>query len=563
MKKNNIFRKIIISLLVIATVLGGGTAVALGAISLPAETNPFGKIVLVGATDQKAPFFDVVLPEIQANIKENNKHSISPYYDKLPLANNPENFQGLGKSTYANINGETVTAESFYRVKGDALCDPNAGGGLLIYQCIKYKQAHPDEDVEISFTYYRTSASTAVCVLPESKYYGYVRSLFTTNYDEHGFVRISYLLTEAARMGIKVNNVLQLGSYVVKQYNPATGKAKSGQLVSLKKYFNAAVKTDCYDKYAKGKKVSDFMNLAIVEWTINDWGSEMQHVKSAAVSHYLATDGSVHKNATFFTTANLDDIDYKGQNGNGRAQSGVIVSDHEAIYRVTKNYIQRMSDYQKKEQFQEFRKYIYDQNHEQMELILAGKENKIPKDEQIVYLGRDTDPVFELYFTPIGGGIDTWDTVYNPICKYIDKLTQSEDYIELAWNEFAFENRYLGVTISDMIEQAFCGNRNPKNKLSLQVTNLDTTAVSKLKVGKDIGYRSIKNGSAVHSKDFLMSYVEDGVRHNVSIMTSCNYVLVGFTYRTNSILVIHETEKTGGDFYYDIGNKFSGGMIKR
>ena len=185
------FRISMVCILVCAIFLGGGLAIAFAKGAPPSEKDPFVSNYYIGETDQSEPFFDVVLPRIAANIEEYNKHSISPYYDKMPLANNPENFQGLGSTTYANINGKVVTAEAFYRLRNESLNDPNNGMGLLIYQCIQYKRVHPEEDVKITFSSYRTSATAAVCVLPESKYYGYMRSLFGTNYDEHGFVRIS------------------------------------------------------------------------------------------------------------------------------------------------------------------------------------------------------------------------------------------------------------------------------------------------------------------------------------------------------------------------------------
>ena len=221
MKKIN---KLLSIILVCAIFLGGNVILTRAASAFPSETNAFGTAFYIGATQQDAPFFDVVLPEIRKNIAENNKHTVTPTYDAFPLANNPENFQGLGHTTYANINGKTVTAEAFYRISNEGLNDPNCGMGLLFYQCIEYKRAHPEEDVKITYSSYRTSVTAAVCVIPESKYYGYMRSLYTTNYDEQGFVRISYLLTEAARMGIEVTLVHQLDSYAVTQYNPKTGK---------------------------------------------------------------------------------------------------------------------------------------------------------------------------------------------------------------------------------------------------------------------------------------------------------------------------------------------------
>lgn len=558
MKKSKI---IVICILVAAILLGGGIAIA-QATQAPSEKDAFVDNYYVAPIDQDKPFFDEVLPEIEKNIAKNNKHSITPYYDKLPLANNPENFQGLGSTTYANINGKTVTAEAFFRVTNESLSDPNNGMGLLIYQCIQYKRAHPEEDVKITFSSYRTSATAAVCVLPESKYYGYMRSLYGTNYDEHGFVRISYMLTEAARMGIEVTLVNQLNSYAVKQYNPKTKKLESRSPLSYITYYNQALKSDCYNSYAPGKKVSDFMNFVAVGWNVNDKTGDMQHVKSASVSHYLATDGTEHQNTVFFGSANLDDNNYIGANGNNGAQSGVIVSDHEALYRVTYNYMQLMAAYQGQEEMYELRKLVNEMNQEQAALIRAGREHEIPKDEQIIYLGSETDKIFQLYFTPLGSGADSWDVEQDAMCYHWDKLAQSEDYVELFWNEFGYGSDYRGKMTEKMVKKAFCENPNSKNKISLRVTDFDAAAINKLKLGTQIGKRSIKDGKNIHTKDILMSYVDNGVRHNVSILTSCNYYMIAFNYRTNSMLVIDESDETDGRFYEIMAEKYSYNMLK-
>ncbi|MBE6823954.1 MAG: hypothetical protein E7513_01270 [Ruminococcaceae bacterium] len=527
----------------------------------PSETDPFVSNYYLEPINQEKPFFDVVLPEIEKNIKTNNKNSISPYYDKLPLANNPENFQGLGSTSYANINGKVVTAEAFYRVHNESLSDPNNGMGLLIYQCIQYKRAHPQEDVKITFSSYRTSVTAAVCVLPQSKYYGYMRSLYGTNYDEHGFVRISFMLTEAARMGIEVTMINQLNSYAVKQYNPKTKKLESRKNLSCSTYFNQALDSACYDTYAAGKKVSDFMNFTMVDWTVEDKTSDMQHVKSATVSHYLATDGTEHTSTVFVSSANLDENNYIGCNGNNSSQSGVIISDHDELYRVTYNYMKLMYEYRGQEEMFELRKLVNEMNDEQASLIKSGRGDEIPSDKQIIYLGTENDPVFEMYFTPFGGSVDTWDTEMNPICKYVNKLPSSSDYIEFIWNEYGYGKSYIGTTMSKILEKSYSENPNPMNKFAIRVTDFDTDGIQKLALGRHLGYRSINDGSNIHSKDILMSYEENDERHNVSLMTSCNFYPIAFSYRTNSLLVINETEKTGGDFYEIFAEKYSDGMI--
>lgn len=559
----NMLKKIIVLFTAMALLLGGACVPAWASAEtvFPSETDPFKSTYYIGATDVDTPFFDVILPQIRANIAENNKHTISPYYDAFPLADNPENFQGLGHTTYANINGKTVTAEAFFRYYNESLNDPNNGLGLLIYQCIEYKRAHPEEDVKITFSSYRTSASAAVCVIPESKYYGYMRSLYTTNYDEHGFVRISFMFAEAARMGIEVTLVNHLNSYSKQQYNPSTKKLKSRGSINMVTYFDRAKETKCYDKYAKGKTVSDFMNCANVAWEVGDKTCDMQHVKSATVSHYLATDGTEHQHGLFFSSANLDDNDYKACNGNNGAQTGTIISDHSELYRVTYNFMQLMTRYQKKEDIYYLRKLVNEINNKQIALIKSGREEEIPKDEQIVYLGSENDPVFELYFTPFGGSADTWDVEKNPFCKYISKLPQSTDYVELYWNEFGYGDCYIGEIFQKMLKKAYCDKPNIRNKISMRVSGFDTTDIENLVLGKEIGARSIKDGTNIHSKDILLSYEEEGVRHNVSLVTSCNFYMIAFNYRTNSLLVINETEESGGNYYEIAAKKYSYEMV--
>jgi len=527
----------------------------------PSEPDPFVDNVYVDKINQDAPFFDVILPQIAENIEEYNTHTINPTFDKLPELNNPENFQGLGHTTYANINGKTVTAEALFRVYNETSSDPNAGLGLLVYQCIQYKRAHPEEDVKITFSSYRTSCTASVCVIPESKYYGYMRSLYGCNYDEHGFVRISYMLTEAARMGIEVTLVNQLNSYAVKQYNPSTGKNASRKSLNFKTYFKEALKSDCYNSYEPGKKVSDFMNCVNVEWNITDITADMQHVKSATASHYLATDGTEHTSAVFVSSSNLDDNNYKGCNGNNNAQSGAIVSDHDELYRVTYNYMQLMAEYPGQEELYEFRKVVNELNEEQFNLIKSGREDEIPKDEQILYLGSETDKVFQMYFTPLGGSVDTWELDYNPICYHTEKFSLSDDYVELIWNEYGFGSGQVSDLMSVKIQQAFCDNPNINNKIALRVDNINTDEIQKLALGTEIGYRSINDGSKVHSKDILLNYSDNGVRHKVSLLTSCNFYPIAFNYRTNSILVIDETEESGGNFYEIMSEKYSYGML--
>lgn len=548
MKSKKLFFSIaIVVLLLIASVIG---------VSAADKTTPT-------AIDKANPFFETTFVEIRNNIAEGNKNSINKDFDALPVLEQNNDFMSLGTSAYENLNGKTVTVDGFYRVKNQASNDPNYGVGIMIYQAIQYKIAHPDEDVSIKLTSYRLSPTAAVCIIPESKYYGYMRSLYESDYDEHGFVRISYMLTEAARMGIDVDIAWQLNSYNVKQYN-ASGVLKSRKELQSDTYYESAVKSDCYTKYASGKKVSDFMTYKMVEWTVGDKGStDMMHLKSCTVSNYRDNSGVDHGCAVWLGSTNLDAVDYRGCNGNNGSQSGVIITNHDEIYNATCNYIALIMDYSAQEKIYELRDLMNSRNTEQITLIKEGRENEIPAGEKIVYLGSDTDDVFQLYFTGLGGYNGVWDAEYNPFCNYTEKLRKSPDYIEFVWNNSNYTSFFISDTLMEMVETAFHENKNLQNKIELKLDNYDLTPWSDLKVGTDLGFKSVADGSGIHSKDILMSYTEDGVRHNVSLLTSCTFHAGALYYQTNSILVIDETAENTGEFYETFGETYSYGAITR
>ena len=511
-------------------------------------------------------FFEDQFTEIDVSEGE----YINKTYEKFPVSQNKTNLQSHATATYANINGETVMADAFYRQYNEALNDPNVGLGLLLYQCIQYKIKNPETDVEVCFSSYRTSPTIAVCVVPESRYYGYMRSLYGNgnDYDENGFVRIAYMLVEAAKLGIKVTIVGQLNSYGVKQYND-NGELKTKAESSYVTYFTAGLEQDCYPKYAEGKKVSDFMTFRQVEWTLADkGGTDMMHVKALTASHYLSTDGVEYENAVFLTSSNLDAIDYKGCNGNNGAQSGVVVTGHERIYNASINYIKLMAEYYEQEKLYEFRHLVNEVNTEQAQLILAGRGDEIALEDQLIYLGSDSDKVFKLYFSPLPGDVDAWDTDYNPYCEHSQNLYESsilypDEYIVYTYNCASYTREFnVSQTMSDMVNYAFNTMKNPENRLSIQAKNYDYSELEGLVVGEDLGFKYLKNKSVgIHSKDILFSYIKDDERKYVSLLSSCNFHSGALYYQTNSMMTITETDETGNVFYMALGKVSTAGAV--
>lgn len=556
------------------------TALGVG-IALLAMQNELGNDVTDDPSDAYAPKGEVVHPidylsntsffeEEYVDVELEKGEYINKDYDAFPRTQNTTNLQSQGTATFANINGETVMADAFYRKKNEALNDPNVGLGLLLYQCIQYKIKHPEADVEICFSSYRTSPTIAVCVVPQSRYYGYMRSLYGNgnDYDENGFVRIAFMLVEAAKMGIDVTIVGQLNSYAVKQYNSA-GDLKKVAEASYVEYFNAGLKQDCYAKYAEGKKVSDFMTFRKVEWSLEDkGGTDMMHVKTLTASHYLATDGTEYENAIFLTSSNLDAIDYKGCNGNNGSQSGIIVTGHEQIYNCTVNYVKLMAEYYEQEKLYEMRNLVHQRNTAQAALILAGRADEIPADEQLIYLGSETDKVFKLYFTPLARGVDSWDTEINPYCEHAQNLYESsikypDEYLIYNFNCPTYTRSFnVSYTMAEMVNRAFINTKNPENRISIQAKNYDYTELQQLKVGKEIGFTFFKNKSpGVHNKDLLMSYVKDGERKYVSLLSSCNFHSGAPWFQTNTLITVTETDATGDIFFRAFGKAATAGAV--
>lgn len=558
---------IVCIILVIAVIFTAMTAlaVAMRESDIPTPTE-----------DEEIGFADPVYPMnhisntsfFEENTYEEDKSEweyINPYYEAFPKTQNTSNFHSHGTAVYENVNGATVMVDTLYRQYKEALNDPNYSCGMLIYQCIQYKIAHPEEDVALSFSSFRISPTAAVCLDPNSPYFGYMRSLYDKDYDSNGFVRIVYMLVEAARMGIDVTIVGQLNSYGVKQYDNEKGTTYTAGEPSYVKYFNNGMSYNCYEKYAKGDTVSDHLSLSVIDWDYDDKKSlEVMHVKTCAVTAYRDKDGVDHEYGVWFSSTNLDANDYKGCNGNGGSQAGVIVTGHEAIYNATKNYVALMGSFYKQEDVFEFKKLANTRTEEQIKAILDGRGDEIPEEERIVYLGSETDKIFELYFTPLSGDFDIWDTELNPYCKYLQEFYDSDDEdVTLSWNNPNFlEDYFVSRTCVEAIYNKFVVNKRAGNRLGIRCQNGTFEGISFLKKGKDLEFINFTTRwNAVHDKDIMMSYVKDGERQYVSFLSSCNFNYGALYFQTNQILIIKETEKTGNVAYTTLGNASSKGVI--
>lgn len=481
-------------------------------------------------------------------------------------------FGGRSAYIYKGINDKDVTVETFFINQNEAENNPNIGQAVMLNGAIRYKQAHPDEEVYASITSFHFSVVASVCLDSSSPNYLKMKSLYDKDYDDEGYVRIAYLPIKAAMIGINVIVIGQIdASAVMDSYSTWAGD------VSFEEYFTGHLNDETN---ISGKKVSDYLTFRVAKWTSygDKSATDMMHLKSSSVSNYRDVDGVDHGCALWLGSTNVDGIDYRGYNGNNNTQSAVIVTDHNQMRNVLWNYTKLIAEYCGQEDIYEFRHLMNIKNKEQIDLINAGKASEIASDEQIVYLGTEKDSVFELYLTPLGDSVNEWDSTYNPYCKYIEKLLPSvsgNNGVTFSWATAKFvDDSAFSDAIVQILVEAFKNNKNVDNRLFLHLPywsddptvdvsskRFDYTIFDSLVVGQDIAFKKFGASQGVHAKDFQLSYVENNQRQYVTVLNSLNFHQGSAYYQTNSFLVIKENETVGNNVYVDFGKLQSEGAI--
>ena len=474
------------------------------------------------------------------------------YYDGLnkrgevltPLSND---YRSRTQITYPNINGKDVTVYTLYREPNEGMNSPNFAQAVMLWQCIQYKKAHPEADVKAGLATFHLSVHAAACLDVNSHEYGRMENLYDCEYNERGYYRVVWLLAEAARYGV---DVLVIGDMDANPTQMSNGSWVNDR--DFLKYFQDLLEED---SYIEGKKIGDFLTVRRADWTAygDKAATDMMHLKTCYVSHYVDNNGAEAGPAFWVGSINLDGVNDLGYNQHNSIQSGILVTGHDELYRLTRNYMMLLKDYCHQEGAVPFRSIVIERTTKQVAMIREGKESAIPAGEQIVYIGRDTDPIFEYYFTPLGGGQNQWDTDYNPFCRYIGKLSgkiSGNDSIQFIWNNVKYVQSYgLADTFAKTIAKAFTDNTNPENILALNLPGIVLDDFASVPRTEFIRLNSY--GRNYHIKDMLVAYTEKGVRNWVVVYNTLNMHEGSMGYQVNQILVVKETEQTGNNFYTD------------
>lgn len=492
-------------------------------------------------------------PDILGEHPSEEEESKDEYYAKLNhrediLAPLDNDFKSRTAVTYPNINGKDVTAYTFYREPDECWNNPNFAQAVMLWQCLQYKIAHPEARVVATFSTFHLSVRVAACLDPNSPNYGHMKNIYDREYDAaSGYYRLSWLMIDAARHGVEMLVIGDLDAAPTIM-SDGTGWADG----DFYKYFTDYLTKD---SLIKGKKIGDFLTFRRADWTSygDKAATDMMHLKLSTVSHRLANDGTEKGPAVWVGSINLDGVSDSGSNSHNSIQSGIVITEHEELRRIAVNYVNLLKDYCGQEDVTAFRDLVISRTTEQVALLNAGQGKSIPIDQQIVYTGSETDPVFELYFTPFGGIQNQWDVVHNPFCRYLGKLlanADGENSIQLIWNNVKFKQTFgLANTMATVIAEAFRQNGNEEDILLLHLPQLNTEIFSDLPPNEHI--RINWNDLNYHLKDMQLSYVENGQRKWVVLYNTLNMHEGSMAYQSNLMLIVKETEETGNNFYTD------------
>ncbi len=486
--------------------------------------------------------------DIYAISQSSSEELIDSAFENYPRLNNKLNFQGRQLNVFENINGKKVSVESFAYEPGVPQNNPNIGEGLLIWQAILYKNKYPDRDVYIDFTTFHLSIYAAICINRNSKYFGYMYPLHNCEYNEYGFVRISYLMVLAAKMGIYTTVIGQIDAVgnLIRDDNSNVVWVSDASFVD---YFKKHLSSNAFN----GESIANYLLFKECQWTsYGDKGAtDMMHVKVCAVSNYLDKDNIEHDSTVFSSCINLDSLSYTGINyGNDGVQTGCIISDHDMIYTTTHNYVSLLYQYCDQESVYLFRDLLNSMNTYQIKNLL-NNGFEYDKKNQIVYLGTDEDSIFKMYFTPLGGYVNCWDNDYNPFCYYYELINGTNEYI----NVVISSPKYMRYTLSDyylyFVQAAANKNSNSKVKLGIPISNPSDFSINNWQIGSNRYH---------HNKDVLLNFDFDGTRHYVSILNSLNTHTGSSSYQCNHILIIDELEYKNS-IYQLMANISSDGYI--
>lgn len=446
-----------------------------------------------------------------------------------------DEFLSHQKKTY-NVNGKNVDSYLLYVPNMHNTNHPNVSMGILLYKAILHKLANPTVENEVTITSFHFSIIAGVNLLPSSPYYGSLKSMPDEVMDKDGFVRFSYLVYFAAKIGIKITVIPQIVGY-----------SDYGEEIEPADYFVPHLEDSCSVKMGLSDyKIKDFMSFKLFEWVSygDKSAADMMHLKSLTVKHYLNQEGQTVDYGIFSSSSNLDGVNRNGVSGHTEGQTGILITNHEYLYLALRNYSYLMGEYCGKFDPAKFRMEFLKKCNEQKEIIKTEGYQNI-KDEMVLYSGTENDSVFRMYFSPYSDEPNTWSDD-NPFCYYVDKLRASNGPIKTFWTNPKFEtNNAFFNNFVKRLANAYTVARPSVNAnqsvLCVQSGALKVDMFKDIIVGKHVIKKDLQVRSGSHQKDFIFEYEEDGEQVTSVLFSTANNHFGAYFYQINSLIIVNES----------------------
>ena len=422
----------------------------------------------------------------------------------------------------------------------------------VMNQALRYKKAHPDEDVAVRFAMYSLSPNICFYFDESDPKYGEITSESIPGHTEN----ILESVVRLAKNGVKVDFVVQ--SNITSKMQP---------------YFDESCIVD------PSKKVSDFLAFHRVMW--GGESEQQMHAKFITADKVLDDDGTEHFNVVYLASHNIDALyDNFYKSTQERAQTGVLIIGNQGIFDAFNMYQDMVG------------RNINDQKKFQEEVRASHAAKSLNYSDQYfrthftpVLSVIEPDPFSPDSYSPVTDKESAWDTENNVFAKYMEELANSDQGPRLFYaNVYHYKTAYndlFGWKIFKILRGLYFGGKydnsedtyltaqqnadreamkakklKPDSKSPLVTKWIIETSTSPHRFSNDTGFRKgmelISDGKALyykadhkylsHCKDVLLSYMKDGVRKYVVISGSTNLKRDGNANKANASVVILENE---------------------
>lgn len=424
----------------------------------------------------------------------------------------------LTKSVSYNQSESDVKMEFYSRVWHQKEDNPVFAIGELVNKCINYKIANPtDNDVSIQFAIYRMEIETACYYVPGTRNYGkvtYLNKDFTSDCE-----RISYSFIKAAKHGINVKLI----------YHREANLNDTRVLRYFESYMNESCVSD------QTKKVSDYLTVRKSLWPLTDLGVNQMHNKQLLISDYLDYDNTVHHNAVFSATSNIDAYNKGTYNPIGVkdwTHTGFTISNHNNFYNANLKYFNLTFDY-------------YKNRFEFVDAVMNEHAKGYFEDGGLNF----KDEYIECYFTPMPQNFtDMFDLENNPYAYYFEKLKECTGQIKCHMNMYHPSHSAMTQRLFETLVQAFENNTNEGNEFGLKQA-MGIEPGDELHTLLSPTADEFELTKMTHAKDTMMFF--GNTNEYVTITGSANLHLGEFSSKSNTIVVFKETQEN-----HDIYNMF-------